>query len=109
MSEPLNWDNVLQVRILEAKPNKMFSEAQTASVRFLHFSRAVRCAECGRRNRHQWTSLLSFQALSLGTLVPSDSGKVHPPMTPVCGTHLLAVAEMPEVKPKRERKPRGKA
>lgn len=40
---------LLQVQILEAKPNKMFTEAERRAVRFLRFNRTVQCAECGRR------------------------------------------------------------
>lgn len=93
-----NFKNVLQVQLREAAPNKMFSEAQRAAVRFLHYSRSVECAECGRRSRHHWTSLLSFQAMdfegSYGVL-RSATGKVHAPLSPVCGKHPLATAEMP--------------
>jgi hypothetical protein len=79
------------VDILEAKPNKMFSEEQRALVRFLRYTgETVACAECGRKKRTLWTMLWSFQAVDMGMLVPKRSGKIHPPLTPVCPTHLLA-------------------
>lgn len=83
------------VWIREAKPNHMFSEEQRASVRFLHYSGAVPCAECGRRSLHMWTMLISFEAKSMGFLVPTNGTKVHVPLTPVCGSHLLAPAAIP--------------
>ena len=94
----LNFDNVLQVKLLDAKPNKMFTEWQTATTKFLRYNRAVPCAECGKRSKSHWTQLVSFQAMDMSGssfVLRSASGKVHAPLTPVCGTHPLAVAEFP--------------
>lgn len=91
------WRPVLVVEILEAKPNKMFTEAHRQLVRFLRYSASVRCAECGKRKKTLWTMLCSFQALDMAMLIPKRSGVVHPPLSPVCQTHLLA-AEAEEVK-----------
>ena len=105
MSE-LKWENVLQVGLYEAKPNPLFTEAQRATVRFLHYSRAVACAECGRRSKHHWTSLFSFLAMDTrgrSFVLQSATGKVHPPLTPVCSSHPMAPAETPPLPP-RERK-----
>lgn len=79
------------VSIFEAKPNKMFTEEQRELVRFLRYSGAtVPCAECGKRKATHWTMLCSFQAVTITTIVPLKSGKVHIPLTPVCQSHLLA-------------------
>ena len=80
----------MYVQILEAKPNKMFSEAHRQLVRFLRYSEYVRCAECGHRKRTLWTMLCSFQALDMAMIVPKRSGRIHLPLTPVCQTHLMA-------------------
>lgn len=87
-----------------------FSEDQRQMVRFLHYSHPVECAECGRRSRYHWTSLFSFQAMDMKgsfMVLRSASGKVHPPLTPVCGAHPMAPAEVPPLPP-RKRKPRVK-
>lgn len=88
MSEPL------QVLLFEAKPNKMFSDEQTATIRFLRYTQAVPCAECGKSSKHHWTVLYSFKATSMvpGMLTLQESGKVHLPLTPVCRDHPLAPA-----------------
>ena len=98
VSEKPRWGRpVLVVEILEAKPNRMFTEAHRQLVRFLRYEGArVPCAECGKRKKVLWTMLCSFQALDMAMLVPKRSGKIHPPLTPVCQTHLLA-PEMEEV------------
>jgi len=100
-STGLNFDNVIQVQILEAKPNPMFTEWQRAMTRFLRYSRAVPCAECGRRSRHHWTQLVSFKAHNLSgpsfMLHSTGSVKIHAPLTPVCGSHPLSIAEYPQI------------
>lgn len=106
MSE-MDWTKVLQVGFFEAKPNKMFTEEQRQSIRFLRYSHPVECAECGRRSKSHWTSLLSFQAMDMrGTsiVLRSATGKIHAPLTPVCGSHPLAVAEMPPLPPRKRKK-----
>lgn len=95
MPEPqLNPADVLQVAIFEAAPNDMFSEAQRANVRFLRFSHPVPCAECGKHTRKHWTMLYSFKALRMAFVIPAESGKIHPPLTPVCDDHPTALAEL---------------
>jgi hypothetical protein len=98
MSEPL------QVLLFEAKPNKLFTEEQTAAVRFLRYNQSVPCAECGKRSKHHWTVLYSFKATSLvpGMFTLQESGKVHLPLTPVCRDHPLTPAswETPRVQRK---------
>jgi hypothetical protein len=89
------------VQLFEAKPNKLFTPEHTALVCFLRYSAAVPCAECGKRSRHQWTVLYSFKAKSASFLIPRESEKVHPPLTPVCRNHLLAPAALPPP-PKKE-------
>lgn len=103
----LNVANVVQVHLGEAAPNKMFTEEQRQSVRFLHYSHLVECAECGRRSKTHWTSLFSFQAMDMKgsvMVLRSASGKVHPPLTPVCGSHPMASGEMPPLPPRVRKK-----
>lgn len=103
MAKQLDWEKVQQVLIFEAKPNKLFSEEQRATVRFLHYVLPVECAECGRRSKSHWTSTLSFQAMDAKhsfLVLTSATGKVHPPLTPVCGSHPLAAAEAPPLSPR---------
>jgi len=83
---------ILTVQILEAKPHKMFTEAQRAAVRFLRFNRTVACTECGKRRKVMWTMLCEFYAHSAGFLVVKKSTKIHKPMDEVCSDHLLAPA-----------------
>jgi hypothetical protein len=97
----------LLVGLYEAKPNKMFTEEQRATVRFLRYNQAVPCAECGRRSKTHWTVLYSFEAQSLGMLIPKRSGRVHMPLAPVCRAHILALATWaPPPRPARPRKPK---
>lgn len=81
---------IIGVQICEALPNKMFTEQHRALVRFLRYTAPIPCAECGKRRRIHWTLLFSFQAMSMGFLVPVKSGKIHLPLTPVCTNHILA-------------------
>ncbi len=97
----VNAENVLRVGVYETRPNRMFTDAQRAGIRFLRFTQAVPCAECGRRSRAHWTVLYSFKALSMAVMVPRESDKVHMPLTPVCQQHLLKPAEL--VIPKKTR------
>lgn len=87
--------DILWVEVLEAKTNKLFTEAQRQSVRFLRYNRAVPCAECCKKRRVMWTMLCTFIAHSMPSSAVlsftfKDSGKEHPPLTPVCGDHPLA-------------------
>lgn len=103
----LNPDNVLQVHLYEARPNRLFTEEQRQTVRFLRYSHLVECAECGRRSKSHWTSLFSFQAMDMkcsSFTLRSATGKIHPPMTPVCGIHPMAPAEMPPLPPRGRKK-----
>lgn len=101
------WVQVkLGVEIFEAKPNKMFTQAQTELTRFLRYTAAVPCAECGRRRKTHWTQLCSFKALTMrnafGVLdAQMANAQVHPPLAPVCRDHLLA-PEVEEVDPPAE-------
>jgi len=82
----------LLVALYEARPNKLFTEEQRRTVRFFRYNQLVACSECGRRSKTHWTVLYSFEAQSLGFLVPKRSGKVHRPLDPVCRSHILAPA-----------------
>ena len=84
----------IAIAIMEAKPNRLFTEEQRAEVRFLHYSAAVPCAECRKKRKTHWTLLLSFKAKSMAptSFFALDSGKVHLPLTPVCQSHMLTPA-----------------
>jgi hypothetical protein len=86
---------VLSVELLQAKPNPLFTEAQTALVRFLRYydrgkPTKVACAHCGKRKTILWTQLCSFRIAEPFALVLKNSEKLYPPLTPVCRTHILA-------------------
>jgi hypothetical protein len=101
------WDQVLKVELHEAKPNPMFDEWQRATVRFLRYSHPVECAECGRRSKSHWTSLFSFQAMDFkgsSFVLQSATGKVHPPLTPVCVAHPMGPAVTPALPPRKRKK-----
>lgn len=83
-------DEILWLQILEAKPNKMFTEEQRQGYRFLRYSRFIECAECGKKRKVMWTMLCEFEAYTMESNGMSViNGKVHPPLTPVCGEHPL--------------------
>jgi hypothetical protein len=94
MSNPLEqqWQQLLKVEIVEAEPNKMFSEDQRPWVRFLRFNKSVPCKECGRQSRLHWTLLMEFLAHDLSSYTTLQSGQVHQPLSPVCTKHLLGPA-----------------
>lgn len=104
MRRRINDKKLLQVELLEAKPHPMFTEWQRATLRFLRYSQAVACAECGKRSKHHWTSLFAFQAMDTkgkSFVLRSKTGKVHPPLTPVCRNHPMspdpkAIEEVPD-------------
>lgn len=100
--------------VFEAKPNKLFSERQRAAVRFLRYSSAVPCAECGRMSKHHWSMIVAFQAKifpkGIGGFIQSH-GMVHLPLTPVCRDHLLQELDKPTymrpyIEPTKTKKPR---
>jgi hypothetical protein len=100
MAEKTKTISPLWLDLFEAKPNKMFAEEQRQAVRFLRYSQAVACAECGKRSKHHWSALYSFEALSLAAaLVATESGKVHMPLSPVCRSHILRPAQISRVEP----------
>ena len=45
--EPEPKEEPLVVGLYEARPNKMFTEEQRATVRFLRYNQLVACSECG--------------------------------------------------------------
>jgi len=83
---------ILCVQICEAKPNKLFSEQQRESIRFLRYNQHVPCAACGKKVRIHWTMLCQFKAGDMNRnhfelqLYPQSFA----PLTPVCGDHPLA-------------------
>lgn len=82
----------LWVDIVEAKRNKLFTEEQRQSVRFLRYNRSIRCAECGKRRRVMWTMLCTFLASSPAGFTMARGTKRHLPLTPVCGAHPIGPA-----------------
>lgn len=92
---------ILTVEVLEAKPNKLFTEEQRQAVRFLRYSRTVRCQECGKKRKVMWTMLCEFYAHSMGEFTVVKSGRKHNPLAGVCGSHLLAPAWPEETKDER--------
>lgn len=82
--------SILVVQILQAKPNKLFTEEQRQAIRFLRYNKSVICAECGKKKRTLWTMLCQFKAESFGTHSLVSSGKSHTPLIPVCQDHPLA-------------------
>lgn len=97
--------NPLCVCIVEAKPNKLFTEQQRAMIRFLIYSRKIPCAECGKLRTKMWTALYQFRAVTVhpNDFVLREPVTSHPPLTPVCDDHPLAVAW-----PKEEKEVAGK-
>lgn len=81
----------------------MFDEWQTAITKFLRYTQPVKCAYCGRMSKRHWTQLKFFRIaegfemkLPNGKVVKCDSFKLKygkelfPPLTPVCGKHILS-------------------
>lgn len=83
---PKKPEKILCADIREAKPNKMFSEAQRRSIRFLLYNRAIPCAACGKKRRNMWTMLCQFKAgdLNGSFTVLKDFPQSFAPLTPVC-------------------------
>lgn len=94
MPKKTQLETLLQVQILEAKPNKMFTENQRRMVRFLRFNQYLPCAHCGKKVRVHWTMLCAFRSIDMrGAMFSINAqrdGKPFPPLTPVCGDHPLA-------------------
>lgn len=93
--------DILMVQILEAKPNKMFTEDQRRRIRFLRYNQSIPCAACGRKSKLHWTALYQFKAGDMDSsfLVLKMHAKSFPPLTPVCGKHPLA-PDFPKPAPK---------
>lgn len=85
------------------KPNPMFDEWQTAITKFFTYTKPVKCAYCGRMSKRHWTQLKFFRVaegfemkLLDGKVVPAngfemkDGAELFPPLTPVCGKHILS-------------------
>lgn len=91
-------ERFVQVQLLAAKPNPLFTEEQLQLVLFLRYSHAVPCAACGKRAKHHWTMRVSFSTVAMDTFVAQPSAAVHLPLTPVCRVHPLAPAALPAAK-----------
>lgn len=101
-SEPSKDFTEVDVVFRPAKPNKMFTEYQRRVTWFLHFTKPVKCAYCGRMGKHHWTQLKFFR-IAEGFEMKLPNGKVvacqsfslkpgmelFPPITPVCSKHIL--------------------
>jgi len=96
---------ILQVRICEAKPNKMFTELQTSLIRFLIYNQAIKCARCGKKKKRMWTMLCQFRAQNFGNLLLDDGGMSFAPLTPVCDDHPVGPDKYKEAKVKKEADP----
>ena len=77
------------VRIGEPKPNKMFTEWQTAITKFLIYSKPIPCAHCGKKKRGLWTQLKFFRVMEEEGFALRASDKLYAPLTPVCEDHIL--------------------
>jgi len=80
---------ILQVQIYEAKPNKMFTEAQRSFVRFLTYNQTIKCARCGKKKKRMWTMLCQFRANIFSAIPTEAAGMSFAPLTPVCIDHPL--------------------
>lgn len=80
---------ILCVSIHEAKPNKMFTEEQRQTIRFLIYNHRIPCAECGKKLKKMWTMLCQFKAHTMDSIAFKDSNKSHMPLTPVCDDHPI--------------------
>lgn len=94
---------LFDVQLRDAKPNHMFKEWQTAITKFLHFTQPVKCAYCGFPRRKHRTQLRFFRiaegfekklpsgkVVKCFAVVASMGKEIFPPLTPVCGSHILA-------------------
>jgi hypothetical protein len=95
---------LLWVQICEARPNKMFTEAQRQTVRFLRFNRHVPCVACGKQVRIPWTMLCEFKAGDMTGFALQFYPQTFPPLTPVCSDHLLKPAWPEKKKPNAQTK-----
>jgi hypothetical protein len=83
------------VELIEARPNKLFTEAQRSLVRFLRYYEIGKpakapCAHCGKKKTILWTQLCSFRVAEPLGFAMKKSEKLYPPLTPVCRTHIMA-------------------
>lgn len=89
----IDVSKLLWVEVLEAKPNKMFTEEHRQIVRFLRYSKAVPCAACGKKRKLHWTMLCQFTAMKMAKFAMSPYPKVFDPLTAVCSDHPLGLPE----------------
>lgn len=85
-------EDILCVQILEAKPNKLFTEEQREGIRFLRYNKFVACARCGKKKKTLWTMLCQFQAAIFGEHSLNKGDESYLPLTPVCQDHPLVPA-----------------
>lgn len=105
------------VRFVREDISVVQAERQRAAVRFLRYSSAVPCAECGRMSKHHWSMIVALQAKifpkGIGGFIQSH-GMVHLPLTPVCRDHLLQELDKPTymrpyIEPTKTKKPRRRS
>ena len=82
---------LLWVEIMEAEPNPLFTEEERQTVRFLKYTKAVACAECGKSEKLHWTMLCEFHCVA-GERRFKPSQKKHSPLTAVCAKHPIKAA-----------------
>ena len=78
-----------------AARNTAFSPYANAAVRFIRSKVTLTCAHCGKKKKlGMWTTIVPFRAVSFGdhpfAISVDDTKPCHPPLTPVCGDHLLS-------------------
>jgi len=94
-----NTDIAFDVTVGSPKQNKMFD----AITKFLTYTKPVRCAYCGKLSKHHWTQLKFFRiaegferklpdgkVVEEFSVVLTDGKELFPPLTPVCGKHILS-------------------
>lgn len=88
--EPLPDDYPFGFAFFEPKPNEIFDERMHELTRFVVYRKPVACAHCGKERIDHWTLYDFFQVMDWGEFVLLPSEKEYPPLTPVCGDHILA-------------------
>ena len=74
----------------------MFTEFQNDTTRFLHYTKPVKCAHCGKSKKRHWTSLRFFRVMESGSFALIPSTREYAPLTPVCEDHILSAEPVGE-------------
>ena len=72
--------------VYTVKPNPMFPPETAVLIRFIRYSRPVKCLSCGKTSAKHWTCLCPFQAADLSAcMFTVDMGpRVYQPGESVC-------------------------